>query len=425
MQKGKAVVDFGVGRPVRGIGQVKVLGSLEYRDAVEIASDEKGRDSANKRMNPWVEYDDEDKDDYAVSGTLDELYTFDDDDDDDEQLEDDDDDDESEALLALRKDDYVEDGEVEEDVSHLYEADENGNLMYKDPETGELTMLEDGDELIEDDDGDVNEIEDSLEDEEGEVDLDGAYEDIADEDMSNLVTVNEDGSLTYTDPETGDQMEVNKDDEEYDDMLQMKSLVDQYLPVNADSNTSDKPGAALSPQSHGRKPRLKRKFLNVGDYVNVYVLDVSKQSRQLRVTTNPLIQGQTPKEIKKEGSTNKRLARLRKQVGGLNNILTLKGNAVQGVVKAASNAGDWVYVQPLYERRSLPVGIGALNGEGLNDLAAGDYVQCQFDGIDEERGQLALKVLHKLDGPTKEIDVNEAVNKRTETDTADVMPESS
>jgi hypothetical protein len=440
MEKGRAVVDFGVGRPVRGIGDVKVLGSLQFKDAVELAFDpKKEKRSVKTNSRPRVEYDDEDEDQYLKAGSIDELYTFDDDDGED-GFDDEEDgkeneidtfDDLTDELLALRKDAYVEDGEVEEDISHLFETNENGELMYKDPDSGELTMLEEGDEIFEADD-DEEDIESGKQVDDGEVDLDGAYEDISDEDLSSLVTLNEDGSLTFTDPETGEAMVVEEDDEEYQDMMTMKSLVDKYLlPTTAASNETKKRENQMPDQSNEiqpsdqkskRRPRLKKKFITVGDYVNVYVLDVSKQSKQLRVTTNPLIQGQGPKEIKKEGAANKKLSRLSKQVGSLNNILTLKGKRVHGVVKASSKTGDWVYVQPLYEKRDLPVGIGALVGEGLDDLAAGDYVECVLDGVDEERGQLSLQVLHKLDGPPKKIVVNKAVKKRKGKDTANTVP---
>lgn len=258
---------------------------------------------------------------------------------------------------------------------------------------------------------DNEDVEATNEEEDAEASLDGAYEDISDEDMSSLFSQNEDGSLTYADPDTGETMVVDQNDDEYQDMLTMKSLVDQYLPKTVETVLEQ-----FSEDSPERRPRLKRKIVNVGESLDVYVSDISKQSKQLRVTTNPLIKGQKPKEIKKQGATNKKLARLTKQVGGLKSILTLKGERVHGIVKAASKTGGWVYVQPIFDRLDLPVGVGELRGEGLSHLAAGDYVECEFDGIDEERGQLALQVLHKIDGPPKEIDVNEAVSKSAEKD---------
>ena len=415
MEKRRAIVDFGVGRPVRGVGEVKVLGSLQFNDAVEVASRTKGkRHSTNKSSKPWVEYDDEDEEQDLESGSIDELYSFEDDDEDEdgddgdfevdgeeEDAETDGFDDLADELLALRKDAYVEDGEVQEDITHFFDTNENGDLMYKDPNSGELTMLEEGHDTIFQEHSDDDAAEANNEEQSVEASLDGAYEDISDEDMSSLVSHNDDGSLTYTDPDTGETFVVHENDDEYQDMLTMKTLVDEYLPKTVETK---------------QKPRLKKKIVNLGDYIDVYIVDVSKHSKQLRVTTNPLIQGQKPKQIKKQGATNKKFSRLTKQVGGLKNILTLKGERVHGVVKAASKTGGWVYVQPIYEKLDLPVGVGVVRGEGLSDLAAGDYVKCEFDGIDEERGQLALQVLHKLDGPPKEIDVNKAVSKRAEKD---------
>ena len=91
----------------------------------------------------------------------------------------------------------------------------------------------------------------------------------------------------------------------------------------------------------------------------------------------------------------KKLDRLKKSFGGnFNRINALKGTECEGIVKAASKTGDWVYVQPGLE--DLPVGIGALGTEELSGLSAGDNVRVRISGIDEERGQLSLEVLGKI-----------------------------
>merc|ERR1712176_445108 len=128
------------------------------------------------------------------------------------------------------------------------------------------------------------------------------------------------------------------------------------------------------------KPMLKSKRLKVGEYIDVYISNVSKQSNQFRVTTNPLIKGQKAKEIKKEEGTKKKLDRLKKSFGGnLSRIYALKGTECEGIVKARSKTGDWVYVQP--GLKDLPVGIGVLGNENLCDLSTGDNVRVRISGI--------------------------------------------
>jgi len=143
-----------------------------------------------------------------------------------------------------------------------------------------------------------------------------------------------------------------------------------------------------------RKSKLKSKRLKVGEYIEVYISNVSKQSNQFRVTTNPLVKGKKAKEIKKAESKKKKLNRLKKSIGGnLNEIYQLKGKECEGIVKAVSKTGDWVYVQP--QLKNLPVGVGILSDDGkdLSGLSAGDNVRVRISGIDEERGQLSLQVI--------------------------------
>lgn len=430
MRKGGALVDFGVGRHVPGIeGTERVLATLRYKDSLEYSDDD--RTLQKRDQGPWVEYDDEDDEETEnlIAATIEDLDMLDDDEEDDDWDEyeeednaDSDDDGVSEnwdesvdALLALRQDEYVEDGEVEDDISHLFEVDTDGNLMYKDPDSGELSLLEEGDEMEEldeedeDDDVDNDDLESdmaAIDDDDNDDDdngFEGAYEDISDEQIFGLFVHNADGSMTYRDPDTGETMNVKEGDEEYQDMLTMKALIDDYLPKYESSERQHDDHRVPESQAQNvskKRPRLQRKIIDVGDYVKVYVLDVATQSKLLRVTTNPLVKGLKPKDIKKEEGASKKLNRLRLQIGGnLNNVLSLKGRKVNGVVKAASKTGDWVYVQPLW-KRDFPVGIGRLNGEGLQDISAGDYVECSFDGIDYDRGQLALQVLQKLDEET-------------------------
>jgi hypothetical protein len=421
MSKGEALVDFSVGCHIPGMeDNVKVLGALRYKDALEFVE----KHPQKSDVQPRIEYDDDDFDTEAITSSIYELDMFNDVEDDfevEEEHEEEHDGDSVDTSLSIRQEPYVKDGEVGDVISHLFEVDSNPNLIYADPETGESSTVEEGAEIyeVEDDDVDLSQSEEDDDDggvsaaydhndedpavgRKASVNFDGFYEDIADDDMSSLFVENEDGSMTYRDPETGETMVVDKEDEEYQGMVTMKSLIDAHL-SNQSLSTVPKgdqlPSTSTTETKNvsTKRPRLQRKILSVGDYVNVYVLDAPKQSMSLRVTTNPLVKGLKPKDIKKEGDANKKLCRLRNQIGGnLNTVLSLKGRKVNGIIKATSNAGEWVYVQPLW-KRDFPVGIGRLNGEGLNDLSSGDYVECQFDGIDYDRGQLALQVLQKLD----------------------------
>jgi hypothetical protein len=70
------------------------------------------------------------------------------------------------------------------------------------------------------------------------------------------------------------------------------------------------------------------------------------------------------------------------------------------MVKATSKTGDDLYVQPYYwlnNETQIPVAIGTLYGEDLEDLSSGDYVNIQLGGVDFEKGQVSCRVLSKLD----------------------------
>ncbi|VEU37464.1 unnamed protein product [Pseudo-nitzschia multistriata] len=366
----KALVDLGVGRELSSAGgnAVQVLGTLRYKDSVELVDDE---------ADSFVGFDDEDEENIEdlIASSLDEVDDYDEED----NL--------AEDLLSLRKGSFepgtFEEGEIEEDISALYEVDENGQLVFKDPETGELKMVED----VEDDaDVDGDNIEDNNT---------GGGNDISDEEMASLFSANEDGSITYKDPETGETMTVKEGDEEYDNMMMMKSLIDDDLDYVGNQKTKPSSEPAGGEESANEKPKFRSKRLQVGEYVEVYISNVSKQSNQFQVTTNPLVKGQKAKDIKKEAGTKKKLDRLKKNFGGnLDRIYELKGTECEGIVKAASKTGDWLYVQPGI--KDLPVGVAALNGDGLAGLSAGDNVRVRLSGIDEERGQLSMDVIDRL-----------------------------
>ena len=393
--KQKALVDLGVGRELSSAGgnAVQVLGTLQFKDSVELEED-----NIPEQSSSFVEFDDED--DYELENlivsSLDELDALDDEDDEEEDI--------VGELLSLRKGSFApgtfEAGEVEEDISDQYTVDENGNLVFNDPETGETTMVEDT-EMEDDEEDDLEE--DDLEEEEEDSDAGGGDidDDISDESMAGLFSQNEDGSITYNDPDTGETMTVSEGDDEYADMMIVKSLIDDDLSPKSNERVATR--SELEPQHENdiiqtanvAQPKLRSKRLTVGEYIEVYISNVSKQSNQFQVTTNARVKGQKAKDIKKEAGTKKKLDRLRKSFGGnLNRINSLKGTECEGIVKAASKTGDWVYVQPGLE--DLPVGIGALENRDLGDLSAGDNVRVRISGIDEERGQLSMDVLSRV-----------------------------
>lgn len=374
---GRALVDLEVGRKVSTEGMVKVLGTLRFQDSVEVKRDDVSKDDI---MMMSDHYDDDDDDSEAIiAATIDDLDMddFDDDDDDGNDL--------AEELLSLRADSSFEEGtfeegEEEEDISHLFKVNDDGSLTYDDPESGESMVLNTEDEEEDDED----------------------FDDDMDEDISSIFQVNNDGSLTYNDPDSGESIVLDKDHEDFADLMSVKAIFDSHT----NQVRSEAKGFQKHSSSHVEKKRStsnvnlssKKRFvskrLRVGDDVDVYVRSISKQSGQFAVTTNPDVQGRKAKDLKKESDTDKKLKRLKKSLGGnLDAIYNMKGEICDGTVKATSKTGDWVYVQP--EIDGLPVGVATL-GEHLDHVEAGDSVRVRINGVDEQRGQLALQVVDKL-----------------------------
>jgi hypothetical protein len=419
--KGRALVDLNVGKEqAYSDTTANVLGSLHFRDAV--VPDTEGDPvlvpmPKSQQITSFMDFtddeingDDDEDLEYLIAASIDDLDVLDDDEDDDDDdydidamddtdVIDEDDEDSDEIVddvLALRSEDSFdegtfEEGEVEEDISHLFQMDENGNLLYNDPDTNSVTIIEEGSnvDFIDQIDDDVEVDEPINSDDE---------ENIADETISQLFTENDDGSITYHDPETGETMIVDETDPTYKDLKVMKSLIDDQIP-SSHTPPSSRRGAAprkgAAPSRSSKSPRFVPKILKEGDVVDVYILSVSKQSQQFKVTTNPLIQGREAKELKKEGDARKKMQRLKRSLGGslkTINRLTNLGTELNGVVKATSK--NWIYVQPESEA-SLPVGIATLE-EDLAGIVTGDNVRIKVTGIDEERGQLALKVISKV-----------------------------
>jgi hypothetical protein len=396
-KKQRALVDVGVGRELSNSGgkTVQVLGTLRFQDSVELAEDD---DDINQ-SDMFGEFDDEEDEDTEdlIAASIDELDMLDVYEDDDKDEEETYTDNIADELLSLRKSSSFEkgtfeDGEEEEDISDMYEVDENGEIVTK-----AAAHEEEEDEVDSDDEEVVDDAAQNISENESD---DEYISDISNNEMASLFTENEDGSITYTDPDTGETMDVSEGDEEFEGMMMMKSLIDDDLNKECvtpkEESVKDKDedkDQAVAVSNRNKKFRSKR--LQVGEYIDVYVSSVTTQSNQFRVTTNPLIKGQKAKDVKKDEGITKKLNRLKKD-GGLNRIYTLTGTECDGIVKAASKTGDWVYVQP--QLVDLPVGIGELEGdsEELKGLSPGDNVRVRISGIDEERGQLSMKVISRL-----------------------------
>eukprot|EP00529_Nitzschia_sp_RCC80_P017643 CAMPEP_0113501996 /NCGR_PEP_ID=MMETSP0014_2-20120614/33291_1 /TAXON_ID=2857 /ORGANISM="Nitzschia sp." /LENGTH=844 /DNA_ID=CAMNT_0000396699 /DNA_START=155 /DNA_END=2689 /DNA_ORIENTATION=- /assembly_acc=CAM_ASM_000159 len=407
MVRGRAIVRLDVAKDSETYGDNSnhLLGSLHFRDAVVPDSCEanlKQDEQSNKFSTSFMDFsddeidgdDDEDLED-LIASSIDDLDAFDDDDDEEEEDGDEDDDEDFndlnaiyegnddsnddlvDELLSLRSIDSFEEGtfeegEFEEDISHLFRTDENGNLLY---DEAAIEVVGEDAEL----DG---EIDDDYEDEDDE--------DTLDEDISQMYAENSDGSITFHDPETGESLIIDENDPTFEDLKTMASLINDdngLAHTEAESKTEAK---EKHPES--KPPHFVGKKLHLGDIVDVYVLSISKQSGQCKVTTNPLVRGQNAKELKKQGHALKKKSNLKRKLGGsLKKINSMKGKELTGVVKAASK--NWVYIQP-ESQADLPVGIATMEEE-LVGLTAGDNVRIEVAGIDSERGQLSLKLISK------------------------------
>lgn len=211
------------------------------------------------------------------------------------------------------------------------------------------------------------------------------------EDITHHFKMDESGSLTYTDPETGETKIVSSADD-VDEELEEEDESDEAV-IFVD-HKPPRAFAAISRPAFKPSTRLKPKRLSVGDRIEVFIKSVSKQSSQLMVTMDPSVQGTKAKELKKEGNVSKKMSRLTKQLGGAHRMGQLQGKECDGVVKATSNTGDWFYVQPNLD--NLPVGIASVPADLEASIGKGDTVRIQLEGVDENRGQLSMRILKKL-----------------------------
>lgn len=222
------------------------------------------------------------------------------------------------------------------------------------------------------------------------------------EDISHLISIDDEGNVLSLDPESGDSTvlgSINSDDELID------SESDEDINMFTGLTPQDRLRAIgdmfLSEQKVQKKTFRQSKDamveceLKQGDKINVYIRSVSNQSGRFMVTLDPSIKTRKLKHIKQEQETDKRLMRLASKFGGehgLKKIESAIGKEMEGVIKARSKTGDWYYVTP--NNDEFPVGVATSNGD-IN-YEQGQRVKIRLDGIDESRGQIAMCILDSI-----------------------------
>jgi len=311
---GASFVDLGVGRQrgkKHGGGTARVLGMLRFEDAVhkEITNDD--MDIIEDFMNEKHHFDDGDED---KALTVDDLF-------------------------------MNNNGETIEDVTDLFELDQDGNLSSLDAATGEKTIL-----------GSTSDAE------------------IQDDDEDDL----------FAGMSAHERLEA------------IGSMLEEKEHSSIESKKINQSGFDKKKQRHVDPTSMKP-----GDEFNVYIRSVYRQSGRLMVTLDPAVKGRKAKDLKKEKHAEKRLSKLISKMGGeevVGKMMSKKGSEMEGVVKAISKSGDWYYVQPNVDEDNeihFPVGVAnMLEGtEVSKTLSPGDRVLIRLDGIDESRGQLAFTLL--------------------------------
>jgi hypothetical protein len=400
---------------------IPVFGVLRFKDAV--LSDKFVSDNAATMPtldDELIADDDEDEDeDWSTVFSIDELNNFDDVDDSDidENNEDDDDDDEDEddnsetdlddvgeilAAFNLENDDEFAEGE---DITHLFNIKDDGTLEYTDPATGVTQIISDvniQDEHDHDDDDDEEYLDET--DDEDDDDDEEYLDETDDEDNDDVQA-----ALDDDDNEEEGEEEYDFDNNDDDDKPTL------LIPLL----TMDGKQRKLSATTASRQYRTQT--LRVGDTITVYMKSISKQSNQLFLSMDVSLQGKNAKTIKKETDVTHKLHRLLKQLGGYQRLQEINGLVCTGIIQATSNSGgEWYYVQPT-DLDNVPMGIAFTtttatttrdsdrssnnHNDGDDDtnydtnkpqFQLGDIVRIQINGIDQDRGQLAMTILQKV-----------------------------
>ena len=288
------------------------------------------------------------------------------------------------VLGMLRFDDIVE------NMSDEDETDEEAALIEASLLEGSDDDDDDADDDDEDDDDEVWTVDDLFMNEGDE----------ATDDVSDMYSVDEDGTVFMVDPESGEKTVIgsaNSDEEEDDDDDDEDNMFAGMSPEERLAAIGDMlEMEEESPKAEFKKPTETKagSQLRQGDKVDVYIRAVFPQSGRFMVTLDSGMKGRKLKDMKREKQADKRLAKLSSMGGaeGIESILGSIGLEIEGVVKAKSKTGDWYYVQPDVE--GFPVGVA--QSEIDEELAPGQRATIRVDGIDESRGQLALTILKSL-----------------------------
>lgn len=221
-------------------------------------------------------------------------------------------------------------------------------------------------------------------------DLDIVHEDDESGHQQGGLDDDEEEFMEEKDPDKGMKQIISADLDDYFDEVEAVTE-DDGMDYKKDSSSSKVDHSR--PRDYRRNHQFRTKTLHPGDRVQVFVKSVSKQTGQFSITMDSLTHDPNIKDQKKKSAIEKKLTRLEKQLGGLYHLDQLRGKECDGTIKAASKSGEWFYVQPDID---LPVGVAKVADNVLDRFEQGDSVRIQVDGVDENRGQLSLRILRKL-----------------------------
>lgn len=230
----------------------------------------------------------------------------------------------------------VTDDETVEDVSDLYQLDDDGNTLFAvDPESGERTFL-------------------------GSVDDDMDHDKMEEDDNDN-------------DFFTG----MNAQER----LLAIGNMMEDDVKTNVDKIMQD--GASFVAT------------MKNGDPIDVYISSIFPQSRRFMVSLTKPSQTTKNLDIKHQKVAQKRLSKLT-EGDVLRKVEELVGRECNGVVRAVSKTGDWFYVAPeVAKEQNLPqVGVAHRVQDldmDYSNITAGTIVKVRLEGI--KNGQLSMSLI--------------------------------